>query len=100
MALYAGIAWALQACAQPPQPPHSHAPGPSSDEKAACQASAAAFAVGQEALPSLVETARRQAGAESVRVVRHDEITTREYMVGRLNLRLGPDGRVAEVDCG
>lgn len=94
-------ALALQACAQQAAPMSSPAPSPAPRQPGtACNAQAAQFAVGQQPLPSVVETARRQAGATSVRVIGHDEMVTKEYLPTRLNLQLDAQGKVTRVYCG
>ncbi|MBL0419550.1 peptidase inhibitor I78 [Ramlibacter sp. AW1] len=92
----------LQACAQPAAVPAAEPASKNMAEPStnACDRSAAGFAIGQEALPSLLETARRQSGAETARFLTHDQVVTREYRVGRLNLLLDASGRVVEVSCG
>jgi hypothetical protein len=84
----------LPACAQPQMT--STTPPP----QAQCDATRLQNVVGQPASAQLVESARVQAGATTARMVRHDQMVTREYMVGRLTLWLDANGRVREVNCG
>ncbi len=104
-----GLALALPACA-PPSPPL--APGAPSQvagtgraealprASGSCDAAPAQDAVGRPASPQLAETARRQAGARTVRVIGHDDMVTKEYDTTRLNLQLDERGRVVRVYCG
>lgn len=100
--LACGFAVMLQACAQTDMtnsaPTRSEAPA--SEPSKRCDAQAAQFAVGKEPTRELVETARRQAGADRVRVIRHDQMVTKEYLMGRLNLLLDERGMVRQVECG
>lgn len=90
----------IQACAQPESPAMPAEPAIQRDSPSACDTSAARFALGKEPLPALVETARRQAGAARVRVIRHDEMITKEYLPTRLNLQLDVKGLVVRAYCG
>ncbi|TFY96866.1 I78 family peptidase inhibitor [Ramlibacter rhizophilus] len=100
----ARLAWcaalALQACTQPLNSTMPSEPAQPRDSAAACDAAAAQFAVGQQPLPSLATTARRQAGATTVRVIGHNEMVTKEYLPTRLNLHLDARGNVERVSCG
>lgn len=35
-----------------------------------------------------------------VRIIRPGDMVTLDYVAERLNIRIGPDGRIAAVDCG
>ena len=99
--LACGLAFILQACAHAPVTTRATiGDNASAASDARCNAAAAHFAIGKEPSEDLVETARRQAGAHRVRVIRHDQMVTKEYLVGRLNLLLEESGRVREVQCG
>lgn len=90
----------ISACAQTPTPTVvQSAPSPAADTEARCEASKASVAIGQSPAPEVVEQARMQAGAEMVRVLRHDQPITKEYRYGRLNLVLDASGRIASVNC-
>lgn len=65
-----------------------------------CRADRARFAIGQLPSEVLLEQARRRARALVARTLPPDVIVTLEYRFGRLNLNIGPDGRVASVNCG
>jgi len=93
--LAGGIALALQACANNGGTDPS-TPAPT----ASCNAAAAQFAIGQLPDDALVARARQASGADMARVLRHDQMTTKEFRQGRLNLRLDAQGRIAQVDCG
>ena len=97
-----GFTLVLQACAQTDMtnPASSRSESAAGEPSKRCNAAAAQFAIGKEPTRELVETARRQAGADRVRVIRHDEMVTKEYLVGRLNLLLDESGMVRQVECG
>jgi hypothetical protein len=67
---------------------------------AGCNARSVQDLVGQYASALIAEGARQRAGAVRVRMIGHDEMVTKEYDPGRLNLQLDPRGRVARVYCG
>ena len=90
--LVPGLILSLSACAQIPAPVADAAP-------AHCDAGKAADAVGQLPTPETQERARTRAGAEVVRVLRHNQPITKEFRVGRLNLVLDAEGRIASVNC-
>ena len=64
-----------------------------------CEASKASAAIGQPPSAEVVEQARVQAGAEIVRTLRHDQMITKEFRYGRLNLVLDASGRIASINC-
>lgn len=66
----------------------------------ACNAADAQFAVGQVATATLVEEARRHAGAQVVRVLRPGQVVTLEFSEQRLNLDVDAAGRVLKARCG
>jgi hypothetical protein len=98
------LSLALSACAQvstsgatvvPPQSqPKSDPASPSH-----CDADKASDALGQLPLADVVESARKAAGAEVVRTLRQGQPITKEFRVGRLNLMLDADGRIASANC-
>lgn len=96
------LALALSACAQVPTS-DSAAPPPvpavDATSSAHCDAGKAADAVGQLPTPETQERARTDAGAEIVRVLRHDQPITKEFRMGRLNLVLDTEGKIASVNC-
>lgn len=65
-----------------------------------CQPQAAQEALGQQASPALAERARQLAGAATVRVIRHGDMVTKDYLASRLNLDLDEDGLVRRIYCG
>lgn len=97
-----GLILSLSACAQVPVPVDAASP-PTSDTEAAapahCDAGKASEAVGQLPTPETQERARTRAGAEVVRVLRHNQPITKEFRMGRLNLVLDAEGRIASVNC-
>lgn len=89
-----GAVLVLPACAQ--QGTGSPAPR----EVAACDAARAQGALGQRGTPEVAEAARREAGAQTVRLIRFGQVVTKEYRFGRLNLQLDAQGQVVQVYCG
>lgn len=65
-----------------------------------CQPQAAQEFLGRKATKELAEQARRLAGAETVRVIGHDDMVTKEYLASRLNLDLDEAGVVRKIYCG
>jgi len=92
----------FSACAQTPAPANA-APPPTpvvdAPVPAHCDAGKASEAVGQLPTPETQERARTNAGAEVVRVLRHNQPITKEFRVGRLNLVLDAEGRIANINC-
>ena len=97
-----GLILSLSACAQIPAAADAASAPTSGAEAAApahCDASPASDAVGQLPTPETQERARTRAGAEVVRVLRHNQPITKEFRVGRLNLVLDAAGRIARINC-
>ena len=94
---------ALSACAQVPAQDGSASPPPApavdATSSAHCDAVKATDVVGQLPSPETQERARSDAGAEVVRVLRHNQPITKEFRMGRLNLVLDAEGRIASVNC-
>ncbi len=72
----------------------------SAPTEAGCNAQAVQDLVGRHASALIAEGARQRAGAQRVRMIGHDEMVTKEYDAGRLNLQLDAQGRVARIYCG
>lgn len=104
------IAWLLACCAATVLPACSAAPAmteggasgaaASAGTSAACNARAVQDLVGQYASALIAEGARQRAGAARARMIGHDEMVTKEYDPGRLNLQMNSQGRVAQIYCG
>ena len=75
-------------------------PSPPQPTEAGCHAQAVQDLVGRHPSSLIAEGARQRAGAQRVRMIGHDEIVTKEYDAGRLNLQLDARGQVAQVYCG
>lgn len=65
-----------------------------------CHTERAQGAVGRTATPAVVEQARRDAGAESARVLKPDQMVTMEYREGRLNIYVDARNVITRVACG
>ncbi len=77
------------------------ATAPSSGATAsACNADTVQDLVGKHASSLIAEGARQRAGAARVRMIGHDDMVTKEFDAGRLNLQLDPQGKVARIYCG
>jgi hypothetical protein len=93
---------ALVACAQASRsdvavPSTAAVPAPTAG---VCDATPLGWAVGQLADEALVERARRQAGAELVRVLRPGMMVTREFNAARLDIRVDNERKVLATSCG
>jgi hypothetical protein len=84
--------FAVAACA-----PAAPLPGVPTGE---CSASGLDNLVGAPATPSLVNRAKRRAGASVVRVLKPGQIVTMEYLNGRLNVNVDEKNRVKSFTCG
>lgn len=96
------LAFAVSACAQAPTSEAAAGPPrPVADPTSAahCDAGKASVAIGQLPRAEVVEAARLAAGAEVVRTLRPGQAITKEFRVGRLNLVLDADGRIASAHC-
>ena len=67
---------------------------------AACDDSQAQWAIGRKVSDADVEQARKDAGAETVRTLKPDQMVTMEFLANRLNLNLDAAGVVTAVRCG
>ena len=66
-----------------------------------CNSEAAkAGAIGKTADAATVERARTAAGGHTVRVLKPGQAITKEYLDGRVNVRVDENNVVVEVDCG
>ena len=100
--LACGAAMMVPACSAAPAVPQgtsTQAPPPA-EASAGCNARTVQNLVGQHASALIAEGARQRAGAVRVRMIGHDEMVTKEYDPGRLNLQLDAQGRVARIYCG
>lgn len=87
----------LAACSTPSTPPPAAvAPPPGGD----CRMAAAQFAVGRQADAPLQAEATRRAGAQTLRVLRPNQVMTMEFNAQRLNLEVDASNRVVAVRCG
>jgi len=84
--------FAVAACA-----PVAPLPGVPTGE---CSASGLGDLVGRIATPSLVNRAKRRAGASTARILRPGQIVTMEYLNGRLNVNVDEKNRVKSFNCG
>jgi hypothetical protein len=92
----------LSACAQLPASDGAVGAPPVGADPASpshCDAARASDAIGQLPLAEVVEAARKAAGAEVVRTLRQGQPITKEFRVGRLNLVLDAEGRIAAANC-
>lgn len=65
-----------------------------------CNADAAQGHVGHAATAEMIEAARKDAGADSVRTLKPGQAVTMEYLAGRLNLYLDANGKIERIGCG
>ena len=56
--------------------------------------------MGKVATPTVVEQARRDAGAEVARVLKPGQMVTMEYRAGRLNIDVDEKNVIKNVRCG
>jgi len=91
-ALFAA-AFSLSACATPPATDDTSAAGQ-------CDADAAQRHVGHPANAGMIEAARKDAGADTVRTLKPGQVVTMEYLAGRLNLYLDANGDIERIGCG
>lgn len=96
------LALSLSACAaSPPQgEPPSTASDPADTQAGTCDASILAWTVGQLADEALIERARKEAGALTVRVLRPGMMITNDFSAARLNIRVDTDRKVIAYNCG
>ena len=65
-----------------------------------CDADAVQSLIGQQASEEVVEQARIDAGAETVRTLSPGQVVTMEYRQGRLNVDLDDAGTITGLRCG
>lgn len=104
--LLLGSALAATACSSPNAPGAGSDPagptqvGSGQPPQDKCDAAAAQFLVGQTYVPAMLAQALTAAGADQARMLNVGSMTTLEFMMGRVNVVIGKDGRVARVHCG
>jgi hypothetical protein len=86
----------LAACAKPAAP----APAPDTVPNDKCHAERVQDLIGQPRSDALGETARQRAGAGVIRWIPMGVMVTMDYRFDRLDLRLGPDGKITAITCG
>ena len=74
----------------PPRPPR----------RAVCDERGARWALGRHATQRTVESARRDANARNVRVIRPGDFYTQDYRRDRLNIEVNRRNRIVELRCG
>lgn len=84
----------IAACAHPDKP------APSISSKGECHADRVQDLIGQPRSDDLGEKARQRAGAGVIRWIPIGMMVTMEYRFDRLDLRLGPDGKITAITCG
>lgn len=72
---------------------------PAPDPKQTCDAGKVDWAIGLEATPQIVERAKRESGANTVRVLSPDLAVTQEFVYGRLNLNIDRNGIILSASC-
>lgn len=70
------------------------------DATATCNADAVQSLVGQTSTDALVEQARTDSGANSVRVLKPGDAATMDYREDRLNIELDDAGAITALRCG
>ncbi len=80
--------------------PAPAAPPAAAVDAAACDAVQAQWLVGKTPTEAEVEQARTDAGAQSVRSLKPDQVVTMEFNATRLNLDVDDAGTVVGVRCG
>lgn len=86
-----------QVSAVPDAPTRVNSGQPPSNQ---CNAQAAQTLVGQLYASELLPRALVAAGADEARMLREGDLITQEYVLGRVNVVVGGDGRVVRVRCG
>lgn len=87
----------LPACTASP-PPMSD---PMPPQTASCNAEAAKpAAIGKVATAAVIEQARRDAGARTMRVLKPGQMVTMEYAEGRLNIDVDARNVIINLRCG
>jgi hypothetical protein len=89
---------ACAACT-PMAPPETAAPPPS-EGGAQCDVSQMLEMVGERATPGVVERARKQSGARTVRRYASGSALTMDFRPDRLNVEVGELGRIVKLSCG
>ena len=80
----------MSACATPATPPSA----------SACNANAIQPYVGQIATPSVVESARKAAGAQLVRALKPNDAATLDYRMERINTMVDAANTILRASCG
>lgn len=96
----AALLFTLSACTM--NPPRDIPPtgGPNPPAALECHGEAAQDAVGKVATAAVVEQARKDAGAQTARVLKPGQMVTMEYLEGRLNIYVDERNVITRVACG
>ncbi len=91
--LAALVPLALAACATPP-------PADAPAVSAKCNGDAASAHLGHAGTAEMAEAARKDAGAELVRVLKPNQPMTLDYRGERLNVHVDANGKIVRLTCG
>jgi|GEM_PF-2219992 len=69
------------------------------DPKQSCNADPVQWAIGRPATPQLAERLRREAGADTVRILPPDMAVTEEFRFGRLNIATDRSNVIVRLYC-
>ena len=84
----------IAACTHPDKPVGTASSGPQ------CHADRVQDMIGQPRSETIGEKARLKAGAGVIRWIPMGAMVTMDYRFDRLDLRLGPDGKITAISCG
>jgi len=79
---------------------HPHKPASPVPSDAQCHADRVQDLIGQPRSDAIGEKARAKAGAGVIRWIPMGAMVTMDYRFDRLDLRLGPDGKITAITCG
>lgn len=91
---------ALSACAAPTRDATTPSSGTNHPQSGACDAHTLSWTLGQVADDALIERARTEAAAGTVRVLRPGMMITNDIDPTRLNLRIDNARKVLAYSCG
>jgi hypothetical protein len=84
----------------PVEEPPAMEPSGNEADKPLCNAGDAHFAIGKEADPALVESARQAAHAGTARVLQPGQIVTMEHNAARLTIYVDKSNVIVRMKCG
>ena len=93
------VATVLAGCSTGATSRQAAVPSASPNNEGRCDASGAAFAIGRQATPELLEQMRKASGSQQMRFLKPGSLTTADSRDDRVDISVDDKGVVIKVEC-